>query len=357
MSKNIKELFSSWGSSKRQPPEHNEILKNKILSRPPLPDEALAKAGTRHLPWLSFAFAGLAVIMLFVNFVNYEPEVTLLSSRNYQTGGSSGSKIAQPQALNESAIAPDYYPYPGNDVDITDTREFLKTGYHAAIRTRDISDLSQQVRNIVKGVDGRVDSLNISEKSGYISFAVPASKFDAFQTQIKGLVRSKFIIETINTQNLLPQKQSIEEAQETISTKLSVVRSQRSSLTATHNRTIANLNTQLASAQTEEERATIRTRIANENSSYSRKLSSLNAQISEYQAALDNTNKQDTKLINNVATVQGTISLQWISVWEVINLYAGPYWLPIILAIAACAAYFNYRRSLALPPMYSDTSR
>lgn len=329
MSKNIKELLASWGISKRQVPERNEVLKNDILSRPTALTEASAKAGQLRLPWFSLAFASIAVIVLLVNFVNSEPETTILSSRNYQSGNTSELKMAQPQTIANGVIAPDYYPYPGPGGDITDTREFLKIGYNAAIRTRHISDLSQTIRNIIRGVDGRIDSINISEKSGYVSFAVPASKFDAFQSQIKGLVGAKFIIETINTQNLLPQKQSIEEQQAAITTQLANLRASRN-----------RLQQQLAASQDEQEQISLRARIA-----------SLNAQINTTQTNLANTNKQNQNLLNNVATVNGTISLQWISIWEIISLYAGPYWLPILLAIAAVLAYLNHRRGQFMLPL------
>ena len=338
MPKTINDLLSSWGASKRQLPSRNEVLKSETLKRLNRLPELSGSTAKLRLPWLSFAFASLAVIMLIVDVAPPALPTPVPMAGEVQT-------------LSQRAIAPDYYPYPGPGGDITDTREFLKTGYNAAIRTRHISDQSQTIRNIIRGVDGRVDSMNISEKTGYVSFAIPASKFDAFQSQIKGLVGAKFIIETINTQNLLPQKQSIEEAQQQISAKLSSVRSQRGSLIAAHNRTIASLQIQLQQVQSDEERAQINAQIANENASYSRQLASLNAQITEYQSALDSTNKQDQQLLNNVATVNGSISLEWISIWDIINLYAGPYWLPILLALAAVAAYWNHRRhqQLILP--------
>ncbi|OGN29363.1 MAG: hypothetical protein A3A33_01130 [Candidatus Yanofskybacteria bacterium RIFCSPLOWO2_01_FULL_49_25] len=355
MPKTIHDLFSDWGSSKRTLPERNTVLRSEVLAK-------LSSAGMpshapkRNLPWFSLAFAGLAVIMLIVNVVPSQRSTPASMEAvggmpsTGVTGAYDSAEFAQPLSAMKSElnsmkrVAPDYYPMPPQPgTDITDKREFLKTDYHAEIRTRDVSELGQRIRNIIKGSDGRVDGMNISDKYGYLNFAVPADKFDAFQSQIRGLVGSRFIVETINTQNLLPQKQSIEQQQEEINQKLTAVKNQRASLITRHNRTIASLQAQLQSATGDQERAQITAQIANENASYNKQLASLNSQINDYTAMLKNTDKQNTQLLNNVATVNGSISLRWIGVWEILDLYLGSYWISIVLAVLAIGAYLRHR--------------
>lgn len=70
-----------------------------------------------------------------------------------------------------SKIMPDFYPN-NQQQSINDTREFLKTSYGASIRTRDVRDVVTSAKNIVKGNDGRVDSISSSEKNGYLTFVV-----------------------------------------------------------------------------------------------------------------------------------------------------------------------------------------
>ena len=108
-----------------------------------------------------------------------------------------------------------YYPYPyqNPDVPITDTREFLKMYYNASMRTRDVPALTRKVETTVRGYDGRIDSESSSGTYGYVSFAVPQTKYDSFRAELEGLVGSRFLSVNISSQNLLSQKVSIEEQQ------------------------------------------------------------------------------------------------------------------------------------------------
>ena len=334
---NIHKLLKIWGEKNRQLPENNEVLKSEMLKR----SDRLIRTGgatAKRLPWLSFALAGLAVLAFFVK-----------SSTNYSTISVQSSRESIGIAVPMNAPAFDKNYFVSEPAPITDDREFLKTGYQAEIRTRQADEKTERIQLIVRGLGGRVDSMQISEKTGYISFALPENKFETFHNEMKDLVRDRFLTENISATNLLPQKQSIEEQHEAITKQLGDLKAQRSALISQHNRTVASLNAQIAASQDETEKQALRAQLASENASYGRKLASLDSQIKYAESDLANINKQDKQLIDNVATVQGTISLRWISLFDVINLYVGPYWLPIILLIAAIIAYFiNRRRKLLL---------
>src|SRR3989344_8448981 len=84
------------------------------------------------------------------------------------------------------------YPYPNPDVPVTDTREFLKTYYSASMRTRDVPVLTRRVETTVRGYGGRIDQESSSAQYGYVNFALPQSKYDAFRTELEGFVDSRF---------------------------------------------------------------------------------------------------------------------------------------------------------------------
>ena len=57
---------------------------------------------------------------------------------------------------------------------------------------------------------------------------------------------------------------------------------------------------------------------------------------------------QDQTLLDNVATVNGTVSIQWISWWNMAQLYLPGYSIPGILAFLAVLAYMWQRRKEAM---------
>jgi hypothetical protein len=89
----------------------------------------------------------------------------------------------------------------------------------------------------------------------------------------------------------------------------------------------------------------LQNRLFVENNNYSNQLDSLNNQIQAEQNILDSLNTQTNDLVDNVATVNGTISLSWISAWTVFNLYMPPgYWVSGLLLVIAMAIYLISRR-------------
>ena len=298
----IHKIFTDWGTSQRQLPPHNEELKHKMLagfhSVSPITTEATLGQRT---PWFSIAFAGLAGLVFILNsgvIQKGTPGVDVPMA----TQTSAGVAIA-PAAMpasrgyaeeSDSSIAnqaykgmmPEYYPYPQPTVPANDIREFLRTDYSAQIRTRNTTDLTRRVETTVRGFGGRVDNSRSSSKWGSVTFVVPASKFEAFRDEIESFVGSRLIETEISTENLLSEKLSIEE-------RLKMIE-------------------QLPLELREVTKKWVET--------------------------------QDQSLLDKVATVHGTISLSWISVWEIVELYVSTGWIVASLIALALISYLFERR-------------
>ena len=265
----------------------------------------------------------------------------------------------------KDASMPYPYPYGNPNVSSEDTREFLKVYYNANMRTRDVQGLTRRVETTVRGYNGRVDNISSSEKSGYVNFVVPQNKYEAFRTELEGFVGSRFLTLNISSQNLLAQKVSIEEQQKQADTSLANYKSARQSLVNSHASAIKSIQTKISVAeqllaalrlqtQTPEVIAQIKTtsdslsmwrqQVANENSSYAIQLSNADNNIKygqEWQKAVQT---QDKALMDNVATVSGTVSLQWISLWDIVRTYLPGYSIPFIFAVLTLISFFWDRR-------------
>ena len=235
-------------------------------------------------------------------------------------------------------------------VPITDTREFLKASYHASIKSRSVQDVVNQAKNIVKGNDGRVDSISSSEKYGYLTFVVPKSKFEAFQTDIEGLTHKKLISVSSTSQNLLSDKQRIEGQMENLNNTLEELRQQKETLLASHTQTVASTNKELTSirsqlsavrktiAETQDEdtlntlraqesslvsrESTQKQKLATENTNFNNVNTILENQIKYQNANLEDTNTQDTNFTENIETVDGSIDVRWVSIWQLIKIFS-----------------------------------
>lgn len=238
----------------------------------------------------------------------------------------------------------------GKKIGIDDTREFLKTSYSSIIKTRDVQSVVTSVKNIVKGNDGRVDNISSSELNGYVYFVVPKSKFEAFRTEVEALTHKKLYSENSSSQNLLGQKQSIEEQTGNIKKSLESLEAQKEALKVSHAKTVATINKELQSIRTQ--LASIRKQIAEttdndalnslrsqessyvsretmqkqklstENSQYTAQNSSLETQITYQNTNLENVNKQDENFTENIETVDGSVDVRWVSIWQLIKIFS-----------------------------------
>jgi len=376
--KTIEDILTKWGKGAHTNPANNSALKSEVMSKVPYV-EYKAPIKTPY-PWLSIAFAGVAILVFFVNISPGEkmlPKILpaiLPSERSVD--------IASP--LEEQAVAPSHSSnsskdsyvsmpttYVSGGSPITDKREFLKTYYNANIKTRNVSDTKNKVELIVRGFGGRVDSSSAGEKNGYISFAIPAEQLSIFKEQMKSLGLGKLYTEELSSENLLPQKQYIEGEKAQTEKTLTSLKNDRAQIIKNHNQIvnsyqlrINDINKEIAVLEFEwqsagmERRAQITARInvlqnekssvlaylAKENSDYQNKIYSLDSQIKYSQMNLESLKKQDQNLVDNVATVNGTIGLSWVSLWQIADIYIPGPLLAWILILGGALAYIRHRR-------------
>lgn len=257
------------------------------------------------------------------------------------------------------------YPYPNPEVPITDTREFLKISYNAGMQTRDVQGLTRRAETTIRGYEGRIDQISSSKDYGYINFAISQSKYEAFRDEFEGLVGKRFLTVNISSQNLLSQKVSIEEQEKQAGETLADYQTARQKLVSTHASTVKSLQTQIAAtteqlvalrALTEtpeiaaeikavsDEVASLKSRLARENANYSVQLSSADARIKSIQDWQKAIATQDQKFLDNIATVNGTVSIQWISLWAIALLYLPGFWIPAIFAVLSVLSYLRDRK-------------
>lgn len=307
--------------------------------------------------------------------LNSPPQDSIASPQRSAPALNENSKAMNPaQGITNEPIYPPVFvsPPPQNtEIPSTDTREYLKTDYSADIKTRNVQELDSRLQTTIRGFNGRVDANNSTPDFGSISFVIPADQLSSFKEEVKSVAGAKFYTEQTSSENLLPQKKDIEQQQTDNNNVLAQLTSSRDQLTQTHNQTVASLNrqisadkNQLSALQNEipanlgrameinqqeqdlqSQIKNLQAKLVNENANYANQLQSLNWQIQDAQNTQTQLNQQTSDLLDTVATVRGTISLTYISFWQMINTYFALYWIGLILLALAAAAFFFPRRS------------
>lgn len=263
--------------------------------------------------------------------------------------------------------------------DVSDTREFLKTYYQATIRTRQVAKLATHIQTMARGYGGRVDDISVNKESAYITFVVPKTKFEDFTQELRGLVSPKFIEEIISAQNLLPEKQRIEKQTDSAIRAVDEVQAEREQLIKNHNTAVIELqnkinsfNPRIAYARQQYAAATstdiklelgkdvsywvtqqmyAKKQLTEENAQYEDAIRLNDSDLLASQEKLGGWYQADEDLLANVETVEASVSLRWISVWELIDLYVPIGWIVGGLLLAAWIGYFKLirRKKLSLP--------
>ncbi len=335
----------------------------------------------KHFSWLTIILAILTIVTFFSiynsqGYYNIMPtSIVGTAVMDYDTRVSVPPTAGMPEmqggSVSVSSKGADmmYYPYPNPEVPVTDTREFLKIYYSANMRTRDVQGLTNRVETTVRGYDGRVDNQSISSKYGSVSFAMPQSKFAAFRAELESLVGKRFLTINISSQNLLSQKVSIEEQQKQADTSLATYKAERQKIVNNHTSSIATLqskidkaNQDLLSLRAQTESPQILAQIAavsndlayqrklldNENTNYKNQLSSADSNIKYAQDWQKAVETQDKTLLENVATVTGTVSIQWMSLWDCVRTYLPGYSIPILLSVLTLISFLYDRKRYGL---------
>ena len=83
----------------------------------------------------------------------------------------------------------------------------------------------------------------------------------------------------------------------------------------------------------------VRQQLAQENASYAAQLNSSDINIKQARDWQTAVKTQDQALLDNVATVNGSVSIQWISLWQLAQRYLPGYWIPGIFALLTIISY------------------
>lgn len=390
----MKNLFTQWGQGQKQTPPHDATLKETILSSVVHNETVLIKkSNNNRLWWLTLASVPLAAcLVVFMNYNSFYPKATSYESVTIGSpmyGISDGGTARAPSAVDfgihdvsagleeksllgkvsNSMIAPDYW-YGGGAPTAEDARELLKTYYGAHIRTRHVDTLGMRLQTMIRGYGGRVDSAYIQTKSGSISFVLPKSSFETFKTELKSILPERFVEENLNVQNMLPQKQNIEEQTDVTKENLESYQTKRKTLVDTHNahvvslqaqinaygRSISTLNNEVTTSTVrqqeiktqvsslEAKQRVVKQQLIRENEQYKMDLQYVDADIEAMNRQLVNLGKQDQHLVKDVETVNGTISLEWISLFQIVDLYVPVYGTLITIFSIIILGYLLFGR-------------
>ncbi len=323
----------------------------------------------------------IVIVIAVLIFLGAVVLSSLSSARNKMGfGSSSETAIQAPNIATDDYSAttmmesPPYYD--GGQPNITDTREFLKTNYSSTIKTRNVADMTRDVKNAIAGADGRIDNFYSSEKSSRISFVVAKSKFEAFRSEIESLTYAKLYTESVSSQNLLSQKQQIEEQTSNVLSSLANLQKQKEDLGLRHTQSVGVINREIARIQAElvdvrlnisnETDASViallrnqessllgqetvqRQKLNTENSNYSAQSKNLQNLIANENNNLTNVGKRDTQFTDNIETVTGSISINWVSLWQLAKIYS-PISPIIVIIILVIIAWILLRRQGYLP--------
>lgn len=375
---NTQDFLKNLGKKSQQLPSNNEALKAKVVAD--LRPQSVILRRPVRLWWVGLAGVAAVFVLYLVGpsllkdkDVYYEQSA--VQTEKYDLGlqsAATGLGVHDEDALNKTIRSPLSSPV------INDTREFLKMGYNASIKTRKVEKLGTRIQTMVRGYGGRIDYASIGDKNAYVSFVIPKSSLETFKSELQDLVPSRFLTENVNMQNLLSNKQAIEGQTDSANQKLESLRKDRQTLVAKHNSDVGSLQQQINSysrnisqlqseattdtlrqqeiagqvARLTSQKNSLNQQLANVNYKFQNNLRDIDASISSTYSRLTDLGKQDQQLLNDVETVQGTVSLRWISVLDSVNLYVPIYWVLIIgfsLTIIGFLFYGRPRRAFEMP--------
>lgn len=396
--KKISKSFESWGKKAHKLPTNNDALKQSILET--VKPVTLENPTRKHFRfrWTMIALVPALALLLFVRYGQTPKSMVAMNSQTYSVSGLgvagdigleknlSYTGLSQSDSMldkvvdtiAESLSDPDFSmkqpTYIKSGVDIADTREYLKTTFGFDIRTREIQKIYTRLKTIVRGYDGRIDNATVDKKYASINFVIPKTTYDDFVMEVTDIFGDKFITLHENSTNLLRQKQNIEKKTEYASSTLENLKTERTDNIKKYDEKITSLNKEISrldnsmyaltaqrktvsSTDTEalkkiDDQINYLSHVRTENTSelmsavtqHEKDLDSLDNEIKNNENNLIQLVKQDVNLINNVETVDGTITLRWISLFEIVDLYIPIYKTIITICVLIIIGYLILRR-------------
>ena len=322
----------------------------------------------------------LAVIIIIALFILRSLDYS--KSNGVSVGDSVSSSVVGFDIGESNSYRTVFPDYQNGNGSITDTRQFMKINYSGTIQTRDVKDVARDVRGIIRDMEGRIDNETVNERYGQISFVIPKSNLDDFRDEIESITHKKLYVENTSSQNLLNQKQTIEEQGSHAATTLEQLQESQSTLIKKHNQTITTLKSELAATQKKiamvnnniatylptpsgdtgylaeqntqltiylNEEAQIKQKIDNENTNYQNQNKMLVDKIASTNNTIKDINTQDKKFTENIETVNGSISMQWISVWQLMKIFSPIH--PIIIILVLVIILWYILKKLRIAPL------
>lgn len=383
-------MFSKWGKEKQKIPTNNSVLKEKALAtfRPDFAESQKPKRFRILMGLLTTAVAAYALLLVLDSptrtIQEADQEYQYKSTAPPATDGARDLGLSDEVAVGLGKVENQLLKHVANRPNIIgqsgsplDTREFLKIDYHADITTRNVEKQNRQIETMIRGYGGRIDQSNYTHEYANISFVIPKSSLEAFKNELRESMPESFYSESSYSTNLLPEKQFVEQQTDKTQDTISNLQTKKRQLTSNHNNKISNwqgqINTiardieilskeittdtlrqeiitlQIADLNTQIN--SLRQKIATENSQYQNNLYYLNNDITNANSQLKYLDDQDQKILDNVEMVEGSVSLRWISLVDVVNLYIPIYWILMIIPAATIIVYFLFgrRQELILP--------
>ncbi len=387
--KKIAKNFERWGKKAQKLPDRNEEMKQNILNSLQIIPEPIKEQKPAIFRWLVLATVpALAVLLMFnywrhtnISITSYVEdsgfsEPAMLEKTSSLSGVDMGlvkqtsmTGLSEPESIANKILgyvrAPDIMPRDYyQKTDITDTREYLKTSFGFEIKTRHVEKMHTRLKTIIRGYGGRIDNSTVSKEYARLTFVLPKTDYDSFVEEVRDMFPKKFITVHENSTNLLGQKQNIEQQTEKSNTRIESLTDTREGVIKTHDEKVASLQKEInrlngiiyslvqqrktVSSTDEASLKKINDQInyynrslnaqkqalAEENSQHQKSLEGLDRLIKAEENQLTNLEKQDQNLLNNVETVDGTIEIRWISIFNIVNLYVPIYKIIIVSCIA-----------------------
>ncbi len=238
---------------------------------------------------------------------------------------------------------------------INDTREFLKTSYNSTFKSRNVMSDTEYISDTIKALDGRVDSLSSSSNYGNISFVLPKSNLSDFRNRIKNRFPEKLRNEKISQKNKLSNKQNLESNKERFINELSksgntinLLEKEYIRKKSEHKKDLSRLNAQISASRKKldtynfnnTEDANVIDAITDDinNLEYRKRnlIENYNNYVSDFDEeyfseedsiensvnSIENNDVKEAEFFSDIETVNGQISINYISFWKKIELYS-----------------------------------
>ncbi len=282
-----------------------------------------------------------------------------------QVGGIRGEGYYNEQSL----------PHNSGQPALSDKREFNKITYSGTLKTTELEETYERVKEKVKKYDGRIDSDNINTNSNAsISFLVKKSNFYKLEEEISKIGYAKLYEKNINSVNLLSQKQNIEEQQNNLIEGVNTLENNEKEIKSNYVKNLATLNSQVNTLSREiadlkyiknnaqnpsqeflyekdlqitskqSQINLLKVQINKLTAAYNTNLTNAQSNLKQQNQFLNSNIKQENNFLDDVETVSGNIYLQKINYIDMFNVYSPINFFFVAEFVAILGGIFYFKR-------------